>query len=78
SKLQTMRKDADFAVTDRITVTYAADAELSRVIEAGKPFMMQSVLALSMEPADAAEGAYTQTWEINDKTAVLSIQRAAN
>ena len=38
SKLQTMRKDADFDVTDRIVVTYEADKALQAAIEAGKAF----------------------------------------
>ena len=57
SKLQTMRKEADFEVSDRITVTYQADEELTAAIEAGKNFIMQSVLAESMESAAAADGA---------------------
>lgn len=45
SKLQAMRKEADFDVTDRIYVVYEADAELAAAIEAGRAFIMQSVLA---------------------------------
>jgi len=76
SKLQTMRKDADFAVTDRIFATYSADPELSSAIEAGKPFIMQSVLALALEATAPTEDAITQEWEINDKNALLSIRKA--
>ena len=75
SKLQTMRKDADFAVTDRITVRYAADAELSAAIVAGRAFIMQSVLANSMEAGVPETATIRQEWEINDKQAVLSIER---
>ena len=76
SKLQTMRKDAEFDVTDRIVATYSADAELSAAIEAGKPFIMQSVLALALEPTAPTEDAIAQEWEINDKNALLSIKKA--
>ena len=76
SKLQTMRKDAEYDVTDRITVTYTADAELSAAIEAGKPFIAQSVLAETLVAGEPVQGAYTQAWEINDKQATLSIQKA--
>ncbi len=34
SKVQTMRKDAGFDVSDRIAIRYAADAEVARAIEA--------------------------------------------
>ncbi len=76
SKLQTMRKEAEFDVTDRILVTYSADGELSAAIEAGKAFIMQSVLALSLEAKAAPEDAAAQEWEINDKKALLSVKKA--
>ena len=76
SKLQTMRKEADFEVSDRITVTYQADEELTAAIEAGKSFIMQSVLAESMESAAAADGAIAKEWNINGKKATLAICKA--
>jgi len=72
SKLQTMRKDADFDVTDRINVTYQADDELSAAIEAGRDFIMQSVLALSLSRADN-DG---KEWDVNGKKATLSVSKA--
>ncbi|MBQ8150860.1 MAG: class I tRNA ligase family protein, partial [Clostridia bacterium] len=76
SKLQTMRKEADFEVSDRITVTYQADEELTAAIEAGKSFIMQSVLAESMEKAEAADGTIAKEWNINGKKATLAICKA--
>ena len=76
SKLQTMRKDADFAVTDRINVLYQADSELSAAVESGKAFIAQSVLALSLEAGAPGEGWAAQEWDINDKKAMLSIRKA--
>ncbi len=75
SKLQTMRKEADFDVTDRILVVYQADKQLSEAIEAGRDFIMQSVLATGMA-GETQEGYKTQEWDINDKTAVLGIKKA--
>ena len=51
SKLQNMRKDAGFEVSDRIEVTYEAGDELAAAIEAGRDFIMQSVLATSLPAA---------------------------
>ena len=75
SKLQTMRKEADFDVTDRILVCYQADAKLSAAIESGKEFIMQSVLAKELQ-ASLNENYKTQEWDINGKTAVLGIKKA--
>ena len=76
SKLQNMRKDAGFEVSDRIEVTYEAGDELATAIEAGRDFIMQSVLATSFARAAAPEGAVSQEWDLNGKKAVLSVRKA--
>ena len=75
SKLQTMRKEADFDVTDRILAAYQADKELSAAVESGKDFIMQSVLAKELS-ASLDESYTAQKWDINGKTAVLGIKKA--
>ena len=76
SKLQNMRKDAGFEVSDRIDVTYEAGDELAAAIEAGRDFIMQSVLATSFARGAAPEGAVSQEWDLNGKKAVLSVRKA--
>ena len=76
SKLQNMRKDAGFEVSDRIEVTYEAGDELAAAIEAGRDFIMQSVLATSFARGAAPEGAVSQEWDLNGKKAVLSVRKA--
>ena len=76
SKLQTMRKEADFDVSDRITVRYQADDELAAAIEKGRGFIMQQTLATSLERADAQDGEARREWDINGKTAALAIVKA--
>ena len=72
SKLQNMRKDAGFDVSDRIEVLYQTDDELAAAIEAGRDFISRSVLAVKLERADN-DG--TQ-WNINGKNATLSVKKA--
>ena len=76
SKLQNMRKDAGFEVSDRIEVTYEAEDELAAAIEAGRDFIMQSVLATTFARGAAPEGAVSQEWDLNGKKAVLSVRKA--
>jgi isoleucyl-tRNA synthetase len=76
SKLQTMRKDAGFAVTDRIEVAYRADAEVAAAVETGKAFIMQSVLAVALDAREPEADAVTQEWDVNGRTAVLSVRKA--
>ncbi|MBR6766344.1 MAG: isoleucine--tRNA ligase, partial [Clostridia bacterium] len=75
SKLQTMRKEADFDVVDRISVTYAASDILAPVIAKNAQAIMDAVLATAMNAGAASEGAYTKEWNINGEKAVLSVQK---
>ncbi len=76
SKLQTMRKDAGFEVTDRVHVRYQADAEVARALKQWDEMVRAVVLALSVEEGEAPEGAFTQEWDINGKKATLSVIKA--
>ena len=75
SKLQTMRKDAGLEVTDRIEVTYQAGEALCRAAQKGSGLICEYVLADQLTQADAPEGAFTQTWDINGEEATLSVRK---
>ena len=74
SKIQTMRKEAGFEVTDRIRVYYTAPAETARVLESRKQSISQVVLAESVT-AGTAEG-YTKEWEFGKEKATLTVVRS--
>ena len=74
SKIQTMRKDADFDVTDRIAVTIEADDKLSAIAEKGAEDIMRGVLALSVTAGAPEEGAVSQEWNINGEKAVIGVK----
>ena len=74
SKVQTMRKDADFEVTDRIALSYQTSERLSAVIEKGKEDLMRAVLALSVENRPAANGEIVREQNINGEKATLGIK----
>ena len=76
SKLQTMRKEAGFDVTDRIRVTYDAADKLAGIIESSRETIASGVLALSIERAAAPADAYQKEWNINGESAVLSVRKA--
>ena len=79
SKLQTMRKEAGFEVTDRITVTAQADGEMADVITNAADELCAAVLSDALTllfpndevPADA----YAKEWDINGETVTLSVKR---
>ena len=71
SKLQTMRKEAGFEVTDRIRVYYAAEGQTAKVLEGHKDAIAKVVLADGIE-AGGAEG-YTKEWDFGDEKATLTV-----
>ena len=73
SKIQTMRKEAGFEVTDRIRVYYIAGDAAAKVLSRGKN-IAAVVLADSIS-AGTADG-YTKEWEIGDESCTLTVVKA--
>lgn len=72
SKIQTMRKDAGFEVTDRIDVRYETQSEDVRAVMQ-KPSVAGDVLARSVEEG-AGEG-YSKTWDLNGNGATIWVSK---
>ena len=73
SKLQTMRKEADFEVTDRIVVGYEGTDMMSDIFEKYSDNIKTVVLAEDMNKG-SVDG-FKKEWKINDEQVVLSIQK---
>ncbi len=73
SKLQTMRRESDFEVTDHIGVGYQADVELAVVIHKYAAQIQAAVLADRLEPSHGDEGAIKKECNINGLRAILAI-----
>ena len=75
SKLQTMRKETGFEVTDRIDVCYTCDDDLAAAIETGRDMIMNGTLSLSLTRAEADETFSAKSWDINGKQATLAVRK---
>lgn len=78
SKLQTMRKESGFDVTDRIVVAYRCAAALRPVFEARGEELAAEVLAEAILPLDAAQEAaaeVSKSWDINGQDCTLALYR---
>ncbi len=76
SKIQTMRKEADFEVMDHIAVGYAANEKVSHIFEANNDTIAKEVLAVSITNGVAdGEAAYTKEWNINGEKVTLSVEK---
>jgi len=73
SKIQTMRKEADFEVMDRITVSYEGSDKINSIFEANKDEIAGEVLA--DEIVVGANGSYTKEWNINGEKVKLSVTK---
>ena len=73
SKVQTMRKEAGFEVTDHITLYISAEEALMDVVKANQTKIMSEVLAENI--ADTKGGGYEKTWDINGIEAVVMVER---
>lgn len=74
SKVQTMRKEADFEVTDHIFITYAADAKVTGIFTAHGSEIASDTLADGITAA--APAGYVKEWDINGEKVTLGVQKA--
>ena len=73
SKIQTMRKEADFEVMDHICVYLEGNEKLQAVVENNKKALMSKVLADDIM-YDTAKG-YVKEWNINGETVTLGVEK---
>ena len=74
SKIQTMRKEAGFEVTDRIIIGYEASGDAKRILEQYNKEITSSVLAGEMKEDTDADG-FTRELDINGEKVVLSVKK---
>ena len=73
SKVQTMRKEAGFEVTDHITVYVQNNKSISSVLQANETFIKSEVLAEQI-CYEQMEG-YQKEWNINGEKVVLGVKK---
>ena len=74
SKVQTMRKEAGFEVTDRISLSLSTGSDaLKEAVKAYEQEIARGVLALSVSVEENVDG---KAWKINDADAVISVKKA--
>lgn len=73
SKIQTMRKEAGFKVTDHIKVTVSGSEMVTDIAVLKKADIAGDTLADSVESADAA--GYTKDWDINGEKVTIGVEK---
>ncbi len=73
SKVQTMRKEADFEVMDKICVTYEGTEKAEKVFADNADTIGEETLALSVTK-EAPKG-YVKEWKINGENVTLGVEK---
>ncbi len=73
SKIQTMRKEADFEVMDKITVTYDGSDKAESIFEKHADEIGAEVLAVKV--VKAVPAGYTKEWNINGEKVTMGVER---
>ena len=74
SKIQTMRKDSDFEVMDRIKVSINNNEKIAKIVENNKDAIATKVLADDIVSGTDFE--ISKEWNINGEKTVISVQRS--
>ena len=74
SKVQTMRKEADFQVTDKIVLSCKGNEKIEKILEDHKEEIQSEVLALRIQTGETT--GYVKDWNINGEEVTLGVERA--
>ena len=74
SKVQNMRKNAGFQLTDRISLEYVSDAEVSTAIENFLDYIKEETLAVRVNKEEQT-GSDFEEWEINGHSTSLRVKK---
>lgn len=73
SKIQTMRKDSGFEVTDRISVVFDGSEKIAKIFAANDAEIKSQTLADSIDAGDVKDG---KNWNVNGEKVDIAIQKA--
>ena len=73
SKVQNMRRDAGFDVTDHIRLSFSGNDALGALLKANEAFLCAEVLADAL--VEGKGGAFSKEWDINGQTLTLGVTK---
>lgn len=77
NRIQNIRKDAGFEVTERIRIQYSGGSALVAAIQNQKNYIMAETLSVDIL-AESGNGEFMKTVDINDEEVTISVQRVKN
>ena len=75
NRVQNMRKDSGFEVTDRITIKYLGNSELVSAVNLFNDYVSNETLADEINNVDNFNGSTKTDWQINDINCSIRLER---
>jgi isoleucyl-tRNA synthetase len=74
-RVQLMRRDADYALSDHIQVTYSASDKLAKALTANADYVRAETLADMLTAAEAPQGDRVESFEFDGETVAFAVRR---
>jgi isoleucyl-tRNA synthetase len=78
NRVQNMRKEADFEVTDRITIGVIGGDEIKEAVVSMSDYIKQETLAEDIQLTELEVSDFVKSWEIDSGECTISIRRNIN
>ncbi len=75
NRVQNMRKDSGFEVTDKIKISFVGSVKLFDAINAFKDYVSNETLAKELNRKDSVNGESSQDWEIGEYSCSIQITK---
>jgi len=74
-RIQNLRKDAGFDVTDRIEIAYHGSGRIARAIDQWSDWIRNETLALELQRSEQPEGEAVETFDIGGEQLTVAVRR---
>jgi isoleucyl-tRNA synthetase len=75
SKIQTMRKESGFEVTDRIKLQIADNDRITAIVLSNRDAIAGKVLAAAIGPEPLGPAAISRAWSINGESVIIAVEQ---
>ncbi len=75
SKIQTMRKESNFDVMDKIEVCILNNKKIEGIIDSHKDLLLKDIMAKDVIVGKELDGSILKEWDINDEKVTIGIKK---
>jgi isoleucyl-tRNA synthetase len=75
NRIQNMRKEAGFDVTDKISIKFTGSKIINNAVQSFTDYVTAETLANKVVNADKLNGGFTQEWQIGEHSCIIQIEK---